>query len=481
MKQWMRRFFAVMMMLCLLAGNAWAEETALVDVNELLDSVITAELSDNALNFDAAYTLNALNDASQNAASSADELGHEGGDLVVTADGAVVSMAVRYYNTIVAVSNSDIKTATSFRIFDLNTGNGYPAQISGEENSLIFFKLDEMPDVEKLYLTNSIPAGATVGHNCDFGIYLFGYYKDGTSIGITDMTVTRPAEGELFGTYSGVELMQGSPIFCFSNDNERVTIGLADKNHRYIDFCEYDKYLRSTAASNPTAAPTSAPTAVPTSAPTTAPTAVPAGASTDAPNNPPTNAPTAVPTNAPTAAPTAAPTEAPAAESPTQTVLYVIIGVLAAAVVALVLTRGRKKGGKNQQEEAETKRFQQPEEKDAPTQQLPVEEKPQPRVALECIGGNLQGMTFPISSRVVFGRDPKRCSIIYPKDAKGISGVHCAAEPTADGQIILTDLGSTYGTMAGGQQLTAGKGVTLRPGDTFTLGGSENRFTVRRL
>lgn len=475
MKQWMRRFFAVMMMVCLLAGNAWAEETALVDVNELLDSVITAELSDNALNFDAAYTLNALNDASQNAASSADELGHEGGDLLVVADGSVVSMAVRYYNTIVAVSNSDIKAATSFRIFDLNTGNGYPAQISGEENSLIFFKLDEMPDVEKLYLTNSIPAGATVGHNCDFGIYLFGYYKDGTSIGITDMTVTRPAEGELFGTYSGVELMQGSPIFCFSNDNERVTIGLADKNHRYLDFCEYDKYLRSTAASNPTAAPTSAPTAVPTSAPTTAPTAVPAGASTDAP--------TAVPTNAPTAAPTAAPTEAPAAESPTQTVLYVIIGVLAAAVVALVLTRGRKKGGKNQQQETPTQRYQPenpPAVPDEPTKQLTVDE-PKARVALECIGGNLQGMTFPISSRVVFGRDPKRCSIIYPKDAKGISGVHCAAEPTADGQIILTDLGSTYGTMAGGQQLTAGKGVTLHPGDTFTLGGSENRFTVRRL
>lgn len=491
MKQWMRRFFAVMMMLCLLAGNAWAEETALVDVNELLDSVITAELSDNALNFDAAYTLNALNDASQNAASSADELGHEGGDLVVTADGAVVSMAVRYYNIIVAVSNADIKAATSLVIYDLNTGNGYPAQISDEENSLIFFKLDEMPNVEKLYLTNSIPAGATVGHNCDFGIYLFGYYKDGTSIGITDMTVTRPAEGELFGTYSGVELMQGSPIFCFSNDNERVTIGLADKNHRYIDFCEYDKYLRSTAASNPTAAPTSAPTAVPTSAPTTAPTtaptAVPAGASTDAPNNPTTNAPTAVPTevptDAPTAVPTAAPTESPAAESPTQTVLYVIIGVLAAAVVVLVLTRGKKSGGKNQQQETPTQRYQPenpPAVPDEPTKQLTVDE-PQPRVALDCIGGALQGMTFPISSRVVFGRDPKRCSIIYPKDAKGISGVHCAAEPTADGQIILTDLGSTYGTMAGGQQLTAGKGVTLHPGDTFTLGGSENRFTVRRL
>lgn len=332
-----------------------------------------------------------------------------------------------------------------------------------------------MPDVEKLYMTNGIPAGATVGTNG--GIY--SYYIDGDSIRITKVQVTRPAEGELFGTYSGAELMQGSPIFFFTDDKERVTIGLADKNHRYLDLYAY--YELTTAANNPTAAPT----AVPTSAPTTAPTAVPAGASTDAPNNPPTNVPTAVPTEVPTdeptAAPTAAPTESPAAESQTQTVLYVIIGVLAAAVVALVLTRGRKKGGKNQQEEAETKRFQQPEEKDAPTQQLPVEEQPQPRVALECIGGNLQGMTFPISSRVVIGRDPKHCSIIYPKNAHGISSVHCAAEPTADGQIILIDLGSTYGTMAGGQQLTAGKGVTLHPGDAFTLGGKENVFEVRRL
>lgn len=180
----------------------------------------------------------------------------------------------------------------------------------------------------------------------------------------------------------------------------------------------------------------------------------------------------------PTAAPTAAPTEAPAAESQTQTVLYVIIGVLAAAVVALVLTRGRKKDGKNQQEAAETKPLP-PEVPDEPTQQ--VEEASKAHVALACIGGALQGMTFPISSRVVIGRDPKHCSIIYPKNAHGISSVHCAAEPTADGQIILIDLGSTYGTMAGGQQLTAGKGVTLHPGDAFTLGGKENVFEVRRL
>lgn len=480
MKQWMRRFFAVMMMVCLLAGcTAWAEETALVDVNELLDSVITAELSDNALNFDAAYTLNALNDVSQNAASSADEWGSEGGIMVVcTAEGKLLSMAVRYFDKIVAVSNSGIKTATSLKIVDLTTGESYPAQIDGEKNSLIFFRLNDMPNVESLHYTNAMPAGATVGDNCDFDVYLYGYYNDGTNIRAAEVKATRPAEGQLFGTYSGNELLPGSPIFCFTNDRVRVTVGLADQNHRYLDIYEYIKAEKA-ASNNPTAAPTTAPTAAPTS--------VPAGGTTDAPNNPPTNAPTAapteVPTNAPTAAPTAAPTESPAAESPTQTVLYVIIGVLAAAVVALMFTRGKKSGGKNQQQETPTQRYQPenpPAVPDEPTKQLTVDE-PKARVALECIGGALQGMTFPISSRVVFGRDPKRCSIIYPKDAKGISGVHCAAEPTADGLIILTDLGSTYGTMAGGQQLTAGKGVTLRPGDTFTLGGSENRFTVRRL
>ena len=479
MKQWMRRFFAVLMMLCLLAGcTAWAEETALVDVNELLDSVITAELSDNALNFDAAYTLNALNDASQNAAS-ADEYGEEGGIMVVcTAEGKLLSMAVRYFDKIVAVSNSGIKTATSLKIIDLTTGESYPAQIDGEKNSLIFFRLNDMPNVESLHYTNAMPAGATVGDNCDFDVYLYGYYNDGTNIRAAEVKATRPAEGQLFGTYSGNELLPGSPIFCFTNDRVRVTVGLADQNHRYLDIYEYIKAEK--AASNN-------PTAVPTTAPTAAPTSVPAGASTDAPNNPTTDAPTAapteVPTDVPTAAPTAAPTEAPAAESPTQTVLYVIIGVLAAAVVALMFTRGKKSGGKNQQQETPTQRYQPenpPAVPDEPTKQLTVDE-PKARVALECIGGALQGMTFPISSRVVFGRDPKRCSIIYPKDAKGISGVHCAAEPTADGRIILTDLGSTYGTMVGGQQLTAGKGVTLHPGDTFTLGGSENRFTVRRL
>lgn len=428
MKQWMRRFFAVLMMLCLLAGcTAWAEKA--LDGNGLIGLQERMKKPDGS----------SMADASMDNKSS-EKATFEGGWLGVYDNNHLVTMAVCYIDdSIIAVSSDKLREyaarGTALELYDFMEEKSYSVRVGKEENSVIRFVLDGAHDIPSLYMSGNVAYGETIGlSGGEMDGTISGFVQkdaDGLTIMPEVVAATRPAKGELFGTYSGSALAQGSPIFGSSSDGTVVMLGLADKNHRYLDLNAY--YALAEAAEHPTAAPT------------------------------------------------AAPTESPAAESQTQTVLYVIIGVLAAAVVALVLTRGRKKGGKNQQEEAETQRFQQPEEKDAPTQQQPVEEKPQPRVALACIGGALQGMTFPISSRVVIGRDPKHCSIIYPKDAHGISSVHCAAEPTADGQIILIDLGSTYGTMAGGQQLTAGKGVTLHPGDAFTLGGSENVFVVRRL
>lgn len=430
MKQWMRRFFAVMMMVCLLAGcTAWAEKA--LDGNGLTGLQERVKKPD----------VSSMADASIDNKSSEKAI-FEGGWLGVYDDNHLVTMAVCYIDdSIIAVSSDKLREyaahGTTLELYDFMEEKSYSVRVGKEENSVIRFVLDGAHDIPSLYMSRNVAYGETIG--------LSGGKLDGTisgfmqkdADGLTIMpevvAATRPASGELFGTYSGSALAQGSPIFGSSSDGAVVMLGLADKNHRYLDLNAY--YDLAEAAEHPTAAPT------------------------------------------------AAPTESPAAESPTQTVLYVIIGVLAAAVVALMFTRGKKSGGKNQQQETPTQRYQPenpPAVPDEPTKQLTVDE-PKARVALDCIGGNLQGMTFPISSRVVFGRDPKRCSIIYPKDAKGISGVHCAAEPTADGQIILTDLGSTYGTMAGGQQLTAGKGVTLRPGDAFTLGGSENVFVVRCL
>lgn len=428
MKQWMRRFFAVLMMACLLAGcTAWAEKA--LDGNGLTGLREREKKPD----------VSSMADASMDNKSS-EKATFEGGWLGVYDNNHLVTMAVCYIDdSIIAVSSDKLREyaarGTTLELYDFMEEKSYSVRVGKEENSVIRFVLDGAHDIPSLYMSGNVAYGETIGlSGGEMDGTISGFVQkdaDGLTIMPEVVAATRPAKGELFGTYSGSALAQGSPIFGSSSDGTVVMLGLADKNHRYLDLNAY--YALAEAAEHPTAAPT------------------------------------------------AAPTESPAAESQTQTVLYVIIGVLAAAVVALVLTRGRKKGGKNQQEEAETQRFQQQEEKDAPTQQLPVEEKPQPRVALACIGGALQGMTFPISSRVVIGRDPKRCSIIYPKDAHGISSVHCAAEPTADGQIILIDLGSTYGTMAGGQQLTVGKGVTLHPGDAFTLGGKENVFEVRRL
>ena len=430
MKQWMRSFFAVLMMLCLLAGStAWAEKAldgnGLTGLQERVKKPAVSSMADASID----------NKSSEKAI-------FEGGWLGVYDDNHLVSMAVCYIDdSIIAVSSDKLREyaahGTTLELYDFMEEKSYSVRVGKEENSVIRFVLDGAHDIPSLYMSRNVAYGETIGlSGGELDGTISGFMQkdaDGLTIMPEVVAATRPASGELFGTYSGSALAQGSPIFGSSSDGTVVMLGLADKNHRYLDLNAY--YDLAEAAEHPTAAPT------------------------------------------------AAPTESPAAESPTQTVLYVIIGVLAAAVVALMFTRGKKSGGKNQQQETPTQRYQPenpPAVPDEPTKQLTVDE-PQPRVALECIGGALQGMTFPISSRVVFGRDPKRCSIIYPKDAKGISGVHCAAEPTADGLIILTDLGSTYGTMAGGQQLTAGKGVTLRPGDTFTLGGSENRFTVRRL
>lgn len=430
MKQWMRRFFAVLMMVCLLAGCTVRAEKA-------LDGTGLIGLQERVKKPD----VSSMADASMDNKSSEKAI-FEGGWLGVYDNNHLVTMAVCYIDdSIIAVSSDKLREyaarGTTLELYDFMEEKSYSVRVGKEENSVIRFVLDGAHDIPSLYMSGNVAYGETIGlSGGEMDGTISGFMQkdaDGLTIMPEVVAATRPASGELFGTYSGSALAQGSPIFGSSSDGTVVMLGLADKNHSYLDLNAY--YDLAEAAEHPTAAPT------------------------------------------------AAPTESPAAESQTQTVLYVIIGVLAAAVVVLVLTRGRKKGGKNQQQETPTQRYQPenpPAVPDEPTKQLTVDE-PKACVALECIGGALQGMTFPISSRVVFGRDPKRCSIIYPKDAKGISGVHCAAEPTADGLIILTDLGSTYGTMVGGRQLTAGKGVTLHPGDTFTLGGSENVFVVRCL
>ncbi len=359
MKQWMRRFFAVLMMACLMLGNAaWAEKA--LDGNGLTGLQKRVKKPD----------VSSMADASMDNKSSEKAI-FEGGRLGVYDNNHLVTMAVCYIDdSIIAVSSDKLREyaarGTTLELYDFMEEKSYSVRVGKEENSVIRFVLDGAHDIPSLYMSSNVAYGETIGlSGGEMDGTIGGFMQkdaDGLPIMLEVVAATRPASGELFGTYSGSALAQGSPIFGLSSDGSVVMLGLADKNHRYLDLKAY--YDLAEAAEHPTAAPT------------------------------------------------AAPTESPAAESQTQTVLYVIIGVLAAAVVALVLTRGRKKGGKNQQAAAETKPLP-PEVPDEPTQQ--VEEASKAHVALECIGGALQGMTFPISSRVVIGRDPKRCSTVFSK------------------------------------------------------------------
>ena len=57
----------------------------------------------------------------------------------------------------------------------------------------------------------------------------------------------------------------------------------------------------------------------------------------------------------------------------------------------------------------------------------------------------------------------------------------CALEAVeaADGEVQLTDLGSSYGTFVGsGQRLNANSPMTLHRGDTFWLGSKEQMFRI---
>ena len=99
--------------------------------------------------------------------------------------------------------------------------------------------------------------------------------------------------------------------------------------------------------------------------------------------------------------------------------------------------------------------------------------------AIEGSGGYFSGRRLKVSGRpLVLGRDPARCSAVYPSDTKGISGLHCQVSLSGN-EVILMDCGSTYGTfLAGGQRLKANIPYKLQRGDTFYLAEPKNTFRV---
>lgn len=99
------------------------------------------------------------------------------------------------------------------------------------------------------------------------------------------------------------------------------------------------------------------------------------------------------------------------------------------------------------------------------------------------ITGKYAGQHFDfLTGKVVLGRDPAACNIVFDRDTPGISGRHCQiAYDREQDCFVITDLGSTYGTfLDNGKKLTANVPEKIYAGDTFYLADNANRFVVTK-
>jgi len=89
------------------------------------------------------------------------------------------------------------------------------------------------------------------------------------------------------------------------------------------------------------------------------------------------------------------------------------------------------------------------------------------------------GLSTPVTaSGLVIGRDPAQCTLCLPAGTNGVSRRHC--QVTLSGaSLLLTDLGSSYGTFINGQRLVPNSPASLSRGDSFWLGSTAVTFTVR--
>jgi hypothetical protein len=98
------------------------------------------------------------------------------------------------------------------------------------------------------------------------------------------------------------------------------------------------------------------------------------------------------------------------------------------------------------------------------------------RAYLKALSGTFAGKTYDVGNKIIIGRDASQCSIAFPVDSAGISGIHC--EIYFEGSTAyLRDLGSSYGTFLGnGTKLAPKAPHRLNNGDKFYVANEDNRF-----
>ena len=94
-------------------------------------------------------------------------------------------------------------------------------------------------------------------------------------------------------------------------------------------------------------------------------------------------------------------------------------------------------------------------------------------------GGHFNGKKFAVDGQVRIGRDPANNEVVYPSGIPGISGKHCVLIKSGQ-SLVISDLGSTYGTFVNGNKITPNTSVKLDAGSTFYVGEPSQSFTIIR-
>ena len=92
--------------------------------------------------------------------------------------------------------------------------------------------------------------------------------------------------------------------------------------------------------------------------------------------------------------------------------------------------------------------------------------------------GILAGKRFTISEgETVIGRDPKTCQIVFPRDTKGISHIHCTII-VRNGKVMVKDNGSSCGTLVDDVKLAPNQETVVHRGHRIYLGSREQSFVL---
>ena len=400
----------------------------------------------------------------------------DGGIFGVFYDDSFLSLACKLSDDTLGTYNSDIlkklaQIGTKVEVVDLETKKSYMVTLTKSTAPLALIKCDEALDGEGL----TFPTNLKDGETCEGA----GYMMKGDAIVIGRITVKRPSGSSVEGTYEGGKLLTGSPIYL-EQDGEILTLGFAgDDSSSYVDISAFFKAVQQasdgkqdgggqTSGGQTSGGQTSGgqTSGGQTSGGQTSGGQTSGGQTSGGQTS-------------------GGRTSGGQVNDGTNYVKWLVYLLAGCAVLALIILANTRRGKKDEPEAQPAKPEANVTMPLMDDENVTVPDDPRYRggasgsIMLECTNGALRGASFPIRGRVVIGRDPSRCVIVYPRDEKGVSAVHCAVEPVADDAVLVTDLGSSYGTLAGSKPLTSGMSARVRAGERIVLGGSGNEFQVR--